>query len=106
MHHEIIILNETESGQFFKCACCDKYNLSYKNIFMHFSTRELKQFLKILSSLKDEHFNQYHPEGYKAVISKNKKSVGLGFTKEEVKAVIQLIEQSLVLEEAQLMINS
>ena len=66
----------------------------------------MKNFRKILSKLRPENFTQLHPEGLKAVISHRKYRGGMGFTQSEVQNLITLIDQSLIMEEAIVTLNT
>ena len=101
-HDNGIFLNETDHATMYKCQCRNKYSLNYRNLFLSFSRTELKSFRKVLSRLSPENFSQFHPEGPKAVISHRKHKVGMGFTQNEVKELITLIEQFFIMEEAKI----
>ena len=100
MQHVISMLHESEGLQIYKCKCCNHYNLNYRNLFLSFSSREFRSFLKVLKQLEPHHFTCIHPEGNKAVISQTKFSGGIGFTVEEAEWLITQIEQALIIEEA------
>ena len=100
MHHSIFMLHESEGLQIYKCKCCNHYNLNYRNLFLSFSRKEFKSFLKVLKQLEAHHFTNIHPEGPKAIISHTKFSGGMGFTENEAQWLIIQIEQALIMEEA------
>ncbi len=100
MTHKIIILHESEDIQIYRCKCCNHYNVNYKNLFMTFTRRELRAFLKILKSLTIQHYTARHPQGLKAVISNSKfDGHGMGFTQEETQYIISEIEQAMLMDQ-------
>lgn len=98
--HLIVMLNETADMQIYICKCCGHYNLNYKNLFLCFTKKEFKDFVRLLKGLRPAHFNNIHPEGSKAVLSHKKYKGAFGFTQEEVENIISQIEQALIVEEA------
>lgn len=100
MHHTIEMLHESEAVQIYKCKCCDHYNFNYRNLFLSFTKREFRSFLKTMKALEPRHFTCIHPEGHKAIISHTKYSGGMGFTQQEANAIITYIEQALIIEQA------
>ena len=98
MRHDIILLHESEQIQIYRCKCCDHYNINYRNLFLTFTRRELKVFMKTLRSLKGHHYSRIHPEGAKAVIGKKRFIGGIGFTHEETRSIIRDIEQAMLME--------
>ncbi len=99
MKHEIVILHESDDIQIYKCKCCKHYNVNYRNLFLTFTKREIRGFLKVLKSLDTHHYNQIHPEGPKAVISNSKYMGGSGFTQDETCQFVAHLEQAMLMEE-------
>ena len=99
MSHKIVMLHQTDNLQVYRCEGCRQYHVNYKNIFLNFSLRELKDFIKILRKLQPKHYTCMHPEGPKAIISKTRHLGGIGFTEEETGSMINQLEQALLIDE-------
>ena len=99
MSHKIVMLHQTDNLQVYRCAGCRQYHVNYRNIFLHFSSIELRGFIKILRKLQPQHYTCMHPEGPKAIISKTRHIGGIGFTEEETNSIIGQLEQALLMDE-------
>lgn len=93
------MLHESDELQVYRCVCCQQYHVNYRNIFLNFTLKELKGFIKVLKELEPQHYTCVHPEGTKAVISKTKYMGGIGFTEEETGSIIGQLEQALLMDE-------
>lgn len=95
-NHPTFLLAESASAQIHICYCCERYSFCYKNLFMSFDHGEFVNYLRLIQSLDVSAFNNYHPEGFKAILKTDQYPGHIGFTYQEVVQKIKLMEEALM----------
>ncbi|MEO0573065.1 MAG: DUF6686 family protein [Bacteroidota bacterium] len=60
MSQNIKVINHTRNGFFSQCQRCKSFHISFGNIFLDLTQKELNHFKKFLSGLNPDHWEQVY----------------------------------------------
>jgi predicted lipase len=94
---KIEVLNQNKFASVLRCSSCNDLHIGYGSVIQTLDIEEFEQFAKIIDDLYEKHYSELLLNGERLFIRTDSTRLVLAFNTDELKALWEILQESLVL---------
>jgi predicted lipase len=94
---KIEVLNQNKFASILRCSSCNDLHIGYGTVIQVLEIEEFRQFTRIIDELYENHYDDLLLNGERLFIRTDSTRIILAFNKDELKALWEILQETLVL---------